>query len=54
VAVQSKSEKPFAVRLAHRTDGNAEFEEPRSDALKWGITALIVFSLIDWFAVKLL
>ena len=54
VAVKSKSERPFAVRLAHQTDGNAEFEEPPGDGLQWGITALIVFALIDWFAVKLL
>jgi hypothetical protein len=54
VSVQSKSERPFAVRLAHRTDGNAEFGEPPGDGLKWGIAALIAFALIDWFAVKLL
>jgi hypothetical protein len=54
VAVKSESERPFAVRLAYRSDGNAEYEEPRSDGLRWGIAALIVFALIDWFAVKLL
>jgi hypothetical protein len=54
VAVQSESEKPFAVRPAYRTDGNAEFEEPPGDGLKWGIAALIALALIDWFSVKLL
>jgi hypothetical protein len=54
VAVKSESERAFAVRLAHRTDGNAKFEEPRRDGLKKSIAALIAFALIDWFAVKLL
>jgi hypothetical protein len=54
VAVKSEYERPFAVRPAYRTDGNAEFGEPPGDGLKWGIIALIAFALIDWFAVKLL
>jgi hypothetical protein len=54
VAVKSGSERSSAVRPAYRTDGNAEFEEPPGDGLKWGIAALIAFALIDWFAVKLL
>jgi hypothetical protein len=54
VAVKSEYERPSGARPAHRTDGNAEFEEPPGDGLKWGIAALIAFALIDWFAVKLL
>jgi hypothetical protein len=46
--------RPWKKRAAYRTDGNAEFEEPPGDGLKWGIAALIAFALIDWFAVKLL
>jgi hypothetical protein len=29
---------------------NEEFGEPPSDGLKWGVSALIAFALIDWFA----
>jgi hypothetical protein len=54
VAAKSKSARSTAVRPAYRTDGNAEFREPPSEELKWGTAALIVFGLIDWFAVKLL
>jgi hypothetical protein len=54
VAVKSEYERSSRAKPAYRTDGNAEFEEPHRDGLKWGIAALIAFALIDRVAVKLL
>jgi hypothetical protein len=45
--------QPVKVRPASKADANAEFAEPPSDGLKWGLSALIAFALIDWFAAKL-
>jgi hypothetical protein len=52
VAGKGERWRSSGVRVAHRINGNEEFQEQPAAELAWGLMALIVFSLIDWFATK--